>query len=102
MSEEVVVEEVTEVHEGRMRTSGPEGAPNMVGTWLPQQIANRGGVLREDTGVPIEAVLHSQSGRAAPAGGVRAKVAGAGGRRIAVVRGSEARKGIEALMRRYG
>ncbi len=41
---------------GRMRTAGPEGAPNLVGEWLPHQVAAHGGNLREDTGVPLVVV----------------------------------------------
>jgi len=108
MPEEVVVGEVTEVHEGRMRTSGPEGAPNMVGTWLPGQVANRGGVLREDTGVPIEAQVvrgmeARNEGREAGRDGRAASRPGeVRGRRLAVVRGTEAKKSMAELMRRYG
>ena len=104
MPEEVVVGEVVETYEGKMKTAGPEGAPNMVGKWLPHQVAAYGGRVREDTGVPNEAVLHTQSGRASAADGVPRKVVGAGQgrRRLAVVKGAEARKGMQELIKRYG
>lgn len=89
-----------------MSSGGPRGAPNMSGEWLPHQVEAQGGVLRDYGGGSGEkaGVLDIQSGGASAAGGVRPKVAKGGRGRggLAVVKGKEARKGIEALMKRYG
>lgn len=82
----MAVNELVMADGGKMRSSGPEGAPNMVGEWYPFQVEARGGKLREDVGEPQEVII--RPGKAA-------------GKKLAVVRGAAAKAGIEALMKRY-
>lgn len=84
-------EAVNEV-EVRMSSGGPEGSPNLAGEWLPHQVMAQGGVLRDFGGGSHEeegVVEEPKKGRKR-------------GPKVVVMKGKDARKGIEALMKRYG
>lgn len=80
--------EAVNVVDVKMSSGGPEGSPNLAGEWLPHQVAAQGGVLRDFGGGSHEEEMEVEPKK------VRGK--------LAVVKGKDARRGIKALMARYG
>lgn len=88
--EELPELEGSDVTEGVMRPLEARGRWNMTGEWLKSQVPQYGGVVRDDIKEPERIPEVSER-----------SIQGRTPKRIAVIRGAAAKKGIEELMRRY-